>query len=317
MAEIRPWRIGKRRRRKSSASRWCNSSCRSPHTASPPWRASEPATIPSLRCPTRTAAQSLGILGTVGFAALLGWALLRRRNNTPQLPDGLSLFTLVAVLVGTIGGFGSLFSLLVFSDIRCYNRISVYIAFFALAMVAWGLDRFVARFAESPRRRWVVYGVFGLLLVLGVFDQSGSGHAPPYQRLHEVFAEDAAFVAAIEARVPPGTAVMQLPYVPFPENGPVHDMTDYDHFRPYLHSHSLRWSYGAVRGREEDQWQNIVTQRSPESLVNTLALSGFGGIYINRAGYEDHAAESLVHDLDRLLGMKPICGAKASSFSTT
>ena len=39
--------------------------------------------------------------------------------------------------------------------------------------------------------------------------------------------------------------------------------------------------------------------------MKTLALTGFGGICINRAGYGDHG-EALVRDLDRVVGTEPI-----------
>ena len=146
---------------------------------------------------------TLGLVGTAGFIVLIGWVLLRRRGAVPQLPDGLSLFTLVAVLLGTIGGFGVVFNLLVMAQIRCYNRVSIYIAFFALALVAWALDSFVARYATSPGRRRVAYGLIGVLLILGICDQSSPAFRPDHVSLRRQFAHDGAFVAAIEARLPP------------------------------------------------------------------------------------------------------------------
>jgi phosphoglycerol transferase len=248
---------------------------------------------------------SLGAVGAAGFVALLGWAVLRRRGDPPQLPDGLSLLNLVAVLLGTIGGLGSLFSLLVTANIRAYNRVSVYIAFCALAMVAWALDRLAARCASWPRARWAGYGLLGVLMVFAVLDQTSAAYVPDHRGLRAKFAQDAAFVAAVEGRLPAGAPVLQLPYVPFPEYPPVHAMPDYDHLRPYLHSHSLCWSYGAVKGREADLWQRVAAQRPTEDLVKMLALAGFGGIYVNRDGFPD-GAQALGKDLDRLVGAEPV-----------
>jgi phosphoglycerol transferase len=140
---------------------------------------------------------------------------------------------------------------------------------------------------------------------LGAYDQTSPAYAPDHRGLRERFAEDADFVAAVEAHLPPGATVMQLPYVPFPEQPPVWAMHDYDHLRAYLHSRSLRWSYGAARGREGDLWQQSVTERPVEDLVRTLALAGFGGVYVNRDGFAD-GGRALTEDLDHLLGPEPI-----------
>ncbi len=238
---------------------------------------------------------SLGAVGSAGFVALLALGLLRCRTDA-RLPDALSVFNLVAVLVGTVGGVGAAFSMAVLPPIRGYNRLSVFIAFFALAMVAWALDRLAARRAGSAGKRSALYGLLGLLLALGLFDQTSPSYTPNHAALRAEFAEDGAFVAAVEARLPPGACVMQLPYVAFPESPPVHGMSDYDHFRAYLHSRSLRWSYGAMKGRETDEWQQRVSQLSPAELVAALRRAGFRGLYVNRAGFADRG-EALVKDL--------------------
>ncbi|HEX5272559.1 MAG TPA: hypothetical protein VFW33_18805, partial [Gemmataceae bacterium] len=238
---------------------------------------------------------SLGAVAAVGFVVLLARALLRRRP-APRMTDALALLNLAAVLVGTVGGVGSLFSYALLPPIRSYNRLSVYIAFFALALVARGMDRLAARRAGSPWKRRAAYGLLGLLLALGLLDQTSPAYTPNHAALRATHAEDAAFVAAVEARLPAGACVMQLPYVPFPETPAVHGMQDYDHLRAYLHSHSLRWSYGAVKGREADDWQRRTAAQPAADLVNTLVGAGFRGIYVNRAGFADEG-EALVKDL--------------------
>jgi hypothetical protein len=61
----------------------------------------------------------------------------------------------------------------------------------------------------------------------------------------------------------------------------------------------LRWTFGAMRGREEGNWQKIVALLEPDKLVAVLRASGFSGIVINRNGYTDQAAsiEQALSDL--------------------
>ena len=105
--------------------------------------------------------------------------------------------------------------------------------------------------------------------------------------------------------------IFQMPYVPFPESPPVNKMIDYEHFKAYLHSKSLRWSYGAIKEEENDLWQRAVTAKPVEEFVGEISRAGFTGIYINRDGYLDNGAK-LEAELTALLGAKPVVSSKGN-----
>jgi phosphoglycerol transferase len=232
---------------------------------------------------------SLGVVGSAGFLVLLAW-LLFGKPQPPAMNWGfgllnhLSVLNLWAVLVGTIGGFSSIFALLVSPRIRSYNRISVFIAFFALVAVGVLLDRL-----STGWRRGAVVAVAALLIVLGTLDQT----SPSYQHFHgnPYPATTATFVRQIRTLVPPNSAIFQLPYFPFPENGPILEIGDYEHFRPYIQSTDLRFSYGAVKGSAADLWQKEIASSPPDQLARKLALAGFAGVWIDRRGFPDRGAE--------------------------
>jgi phosphoglycerol transferase len=96
-----------------------------------------------------------------------------------------------------------------------------------------------------------------------------------------------------------------MPYVPHPEYPPVLRMTDYDHFRGYLHSRTLHWSYGMIKGRGYDSWYRDEASLPPEELVPALVFAGFHGLYIDRFGYSDRAA-SLEAKVVRVVGAAPL-----------
>jgi phosphoglycerol transferase len=99
--------------------------------------------------------------------------------------------------------------------------------------------------------------------------------------------------------------IFQLPYIPFPEYPSVNQMKDYDHFRAYLHSKNLRWSYGAMKGREGDVWQKQISSAPLSELVLKLAFAGFNGIYIDRYGYVDKGAQ-IESEIAEKLGSNPV-----------
>ncbi len=99
--------------------------------------------------------------------------------------------------------------------------------------------------------------------------------------------------------------VYQMPYVAFPESAPVNNLTDYELLRPFLHTKTLRWSYAAVRGRETARWQADLATRPLPEIVETLALAGFRGVYLDRAGFADGGAGT-EEELSCLLGVEPM-----------
>jgi phosphoglycerol transferase len=120
--------------------------------------------------------------------------------------------------------------------------------------------------------------VITAVVVLGVLDQTTSGFVPDYAADRASFASDHQFVSQIEASVPAGAMVYQLPYIPFPEAV----LEDYQLFRGYLHCKELRWSYGAMRGTIADQWASMISRLAPEDMVKGLREQKFAGIYIDR-----------------------------------
>jgi phosphoglycerol transferase len=112
--------------------------------------------------------------------------------------------------------------------------------------------------------------------------------------------------------------IYQLPYQSFPEGLPVHKIEHYDHLRVFLHSHSLRWSFGAMKGREADTWQKQLQDRPLDFLVKTLVMHGFAGIYLDRNGYA-HDGSQIEAELSALIGIEPLVSAseRMSFFNLT
>ena len=254
--------------------------------------------------PSEGAKQSLGFIATLGFGWLLLVALAGCLSPRWGIGDErhrwLAALTVTAFLIGTMGGISSLFAYLVGPQIRAWARISIFIAFFAIAAVALLLDSLQRR-----RGRPVLAGTLlvGVLLV-GLYDQSGGAFVPDYATMKGEYEHDAVFVETIDRQLPPRAEILQLPYVPFPENPPVNKMTDYDLVRPYIHESDLRWSYGAMKGRPTD-WQDDLADEPTKVLVAAAAAAGFEGIYIDRFGYTDGAAE-LESELHELLEAEPL-----------
>lgn len=242
--------------------------------------------------PTEGQLASLGAFCSVGFLYLCGRLLLKRRTaGEPSLLDALSVLNMSSLLLATIGGGGVLFNMLVTAKIRCYNRISIYIAFLSLLAACILLQRLIAWHERRGRPHWQLTLLMIAITTVGILDQLParySAHAFNFPAVVKRWNHDAQFFRMVEQSVPDLSMIAQYPYMPYPESPPIHQMHDYEHLRGYMHSNRLRWSYGIIRGRSSDVWMKQVLALEPREQLRTLAATGFNGIYIDRRGYEDH-----------------------------
>jgi len=254
----------------------------------------------------------LGIIGSIGFLILILWSLLRIASELgPRVSfrekelNCLSILNLSAVLLSTMGGFGSIIAYSLWPQIRCYNRISIFIGFFCIFAVLILLEYFRKVYVHGKYSRLMYLGLLGIFLVVGVLDQTTPSFIPPYDYIKGEFLNDAEFVNIIEKEMPEGSMIFQLPHVPFPENPPVNKMLDYSHLKGYLHSKNLRWSYGVMKGREGDIWQESVAAQPVKEMVGDLFANGFRGIYVDTYGYEDSGAQ-ILQNLSGILKIEPL-----------
>src|SRR5262249_37193033 len=96
-----------------------------------------------------------------------------------------------------------------------------------------------------------------------------------------------------ESRVPAGTMVFQLPYEDFVYGFRRERMLPGDQMRPYLHSKTLRWSWGAMSGRNHN-WTKVTADLPLDQLIERISFAGFGGLLIDRYGYKDSEIEQSV-----------------------
>ena len=226
---------------------------------------------------TEASFAALGVVGAFGLALLVGMLLLAAVRTGAPRGDPLLRYAAVAALVAIFfsmtGGLAPVVSFLISPQLHAWNRLSVFIGFFALLAVALLLDRLDGR---------VAWAVAAALVVVGALDQTTRAMAPPYAEVAAEWRSDGDWVSAVDAALPEDAAVLQLPYVPFPSSPPVGRMVDYDHVRPYLHSDDLRWSYGAMKGRDEDLGADVTAAGARDA--------GYAGVEVDRFGYADNGA---------------------------
>jgi phosphoglycerol transferase len=234
-----------------------------------------------------------GIIGVAAFLLLAGFAIraLCKRDSS-RLPKEAwqVLWIFVFFTTGGLNAIGGLFGFTLF---RAGCRFSVVILAISLFFAAEFLTR------RMGRHIWPALAI-GLLCCLVILLDQVPAPAPPEERaiIARQISSDQRFVTDIES-IPSANApiplvpakealVFQLPVMDFPES-PLRDVSAYDHLRPYLYSHHLRFSFGSTKGRSREQWQHDLTNLSLPDVIAELKKRGFGGLYVNRNAYPDKA----------------------------
>ena len=206
-----------------------------------------------------------------------------------------------------MGGFSSLIGL-VYAELRAWNRLSIFIAFFAFLAVAVALDRARASAVAFEARARAVRGRPLGGVRRGALDQTSEAYVPAYGETANQYWSDRAFVRQVEDQLPDDASVFELPYASFPEYipPPPGRTVVYDLLRPYLHSRGLRWSFGAMYGRPAD-WTARLADQSLAEVVPIVSAVGFDAIYVDRLGYvNDAAANAAERELVKIVGLPPL-----------
>jgi phosphoglycerol transferase len=252
--------------------------------------------------PMKDSTAALGIIGATGF--LLMWIFALRTMAEGKIESRLRLLTLLGVflfLFGVTSGFGSLFSFFISASIRAWNRVSIFIGFASITIAFLALQLLIEKYYATQKTKPLILFLALSTILLGLFDQTTPTDHAQNQQTKQKYETDRDFIQQIEHQLPTGSAIYQLPYMEFPEAPTLNRLQSYDPLAGFLHSKSLRWNSGGMKGREGDFFYRLLAQEPIEKQIEVIKRLGFAGVYVDRRGYADNA-EKLIDDLTRLLG---------------
>jgi phosphoglycerol transferase len=215
----------------------------------------------------------IGTVSLLGlFCSLIGVFIFRAHASVLMK---ISALTTSGILYASLGGFSSLFAFIT-PLFRCPNRISPFLAFWGLFLVAFLLQALKVKM-KNYRPLFVI--LLSGICLWGLWDQTTGIQLNPAK---DRFISDEKFIHKIETVVPAG-AVLQLPFMSGPESEPIFEMGDHSHFSAYVFSEKLSWSYGTIRGRPNNK--NIEDISSEPLSLDRIRAAGYVGIYVDRYGY--------------------------------
>lgn len=249
----------------------------------------------------------LGIAGIIGF--LLSLLVMFTKNTGDKKHDRelvlMSRLNICALLLAATGGFSALVGL-VFSMIRGYNRISIFISFISILTLCMVMQKYADRpgtFSTTTKK--AVSGIcgaaFAVLCLADLLPTYGARDAI-FESNRAQVESDRAFVKEIERELPEYSMVFQLPYHGTPECGPVNNMADYHLYIGQIFSDELRWSYGSPKGGSVDQWEKTVSALPTAEMINTICKADFNGIYIDNRAYTSDELSQLRGQIENVIG---------------
>lgn len=247
---------------------------------------------------------ALGLFGAVGFLFLMfrGTFAIIRPTARIRILDISSLLNMLCVLIATIGGFASVAAtagVLLFgpesilAQVRCYNRIIVFIAFFsyyaASVLVRRSLFRISAYVKGNQFKTTVALVGWLPVFAFAVWDQV------PFKLTNSRdgatrYMSDKNFFGRIESELPTRSMLFQYPYNIHHMNISNSGVPPYnyaDGLRPYLNSRTLRFTYGGDAGSAQANWLKETSACAPDQMVRRLCEYGFAGIIVHRKLFED------------------------------
>ncbi len=233
---------------------------------------------------------------------VVGWVLRsRRRSLTGSAIPFTGYLTVVAMLFFVPWGLNFIVASFVTAQIRGWNRLlPILLLLFIMGAMA-----------ALARTRWdrtnLATAIAGIAILAVVIVEQVVPFRAAYAQgaatgaLSVQVARD--YSGQVNAAIPEHCAVLQLPYVQFPEQGTLPpDLNDYEHFLQPLINDDKDFSYGAVKNTTASEQLSRIGEVPNAADLENLRNAGFCAIHIDRRGIADNVWTFMQIDLLSALG---------------
>lgn len=176
------------------------------------------------------------------------------------------------------------------------------LGFLGISLLCNLIEKCLPALAERSRRSSLIYGMASILLVIQIVDSVPQVSTATYAQISSNWKGLQAFTKSLQQRYGANAKIFQVPIIPFPENPPVGQMTDYEHLKPYLVQPQMFFSYGGIRGRSIP-WEDRLSP-DPKRQIEEIAIVGFDALWIDRFGWSDQSPYEAV--LKGEFGLSPL-----------
>lgn len=233
---------------------------------------------------------------------MVGWVGRARRRalDTSAIPF-TGYLTAITVLFFVPWGLNYLVASFVTAQVRAWNRlVPVLLLLFVMGAMA-----------VLSRTRWDRASALSLAAGVAIVVVVTVGQVAPFRAPYEQGAATGSLAVQVardysdqvNAAIPEHCAVLQLPYVQYPEQGVTPpELNDYEHFLHPLVNEGKDFSYGAVKNTAASTQFARMGDVPTGADIENLRNAGFCAIHVDRRGVAENVWTFMQIDLSTALG---------------
>jgi hypothetical protein len=238
------------------------------------------------------------ILWALGFIKVLP-AL---RENFSLLLTGVIFVSLTMIPFG----FSVFLSTVISPQIRAWDRMIPFLQFLLIASFGVLLESIYGKNFQKWKQFQNLLLTGGILLVIVLDSALPARVAIDINKNigEQKIAEARQVTGQISQITGTNCAILQLPFIVFPESAPKVNLGVYEPLWLGLAGKENNWSYGGIQGSKQGNWLEKVSS-DPGKYESELSMYNFCGITLDARGYLDDELRSELRKLERDFG-KPI-----------
>jgi phosphoglycerol transferase len=200
-------------------------------------------------------------------------------ENSTENPQIISMAFLIGILFYIAGGLGFLLAM-INPQIRAWNRLSFHISFLAILLVGIVVSRLIDKVSERLhwQRQLITTFATSILSIVLALDSFPKVLTSDVTKFRNETNELKLWVASVETQTGGNCAILQLPFVSYPEMPPAERMDIYQEFLPYLVSKNLKFTFGSMKNSDLSNWQRNLPDKVDAYLMQLAAGNGFCAI---------------------------------------
>lgn len=225
---------------------------------------------------------ALGLVGAIGLIVSI-IAVLINDKKKENIIAKCGTVNLIIIIIAVNAGLSVIIAQLVTHAIRCYNRLSIYIAFYSFLTIGLLLNEVIKK---SNKHRLIKIIIVSMLFFVGLIDQVSVDNIPRYSSNREKYDEAFAVGDFFTRENIEGNVY----FYPFQSTNDFSQMNQRDRYEMYLPclftKADIKWSvyYG---NEKRDEWANDIISGGIESMWTKLKDNQFIGVLVDTYLLED------------------------------
>lgn len=253
---------------------------------------------------------SLGLVLGVGTVVAVLFAF--KKTEIGKWQDRIrdfGILTLIIFIVATAGGLDNFIGIFISASIRCYNRLSIFIALFAAATVCLLLEQ-IRKWSGKCKWNYLFVSICAAIAVIGVLDTTSpmfskyetyeiteQEYICNYDDIKEEYDNDIEFFEKVNMELDEQKMLFIAPYnsdlTKFWEDGYFHRI------KTFVVQPEIQTSYSFFDEDFASWWTNL-SETEMETQMKLMAVLGYSGILIDKTSF---AGENQMYDyIDSLNG---------------